>query len=145
MPRQEDAMPTRVEAAINAAKAGNAKAATDLLARAVKDNPRDARAWYLLSQVETDNARAQECVRKVLEIAPDNQQAKDRLVKLVAEGERFEEIEIAAPVQRQIVRSDPITTAQNVALSISTIGTVLTAIGILAMLFLCLVAMGVIR
>ena len=140
-------MPTRVETAINAAKAGDTKAAIDILNRAIKDNPRDARAWYLLSQVETDNSRAQECVNKVLEIAPDNQQAKDRLAKLVAGGERFEEIEIPAPtpIREQIVRSDPATTLQNTALTVSTIGLILTTIGILAILFLCLVGTGVIR
>jgi len=87
-------MSTRVEAAINAAKAGDTKAATELLTQALKENPKNTRAWYLLSQVTSDNAEAQMYVKKVLEIAPDNQQAKDRLEKLIAEGERFEEIKI---------------------------------------------------
>ena len=86
-----------ISQAIAEANAGNLKGAASVLERVLRANPRDARAWYLLSQVETNNTKAQEYVKKVLEIAPDNQQARDRLAKLEAEAKRFEEIEISAP------------------------------------------------
>jgi Tfp pilus assembly protein PilF len=142
----------RVETAINAAKAGDTKAATDILKQVLQENPKDARAWYLLSQVIGDNAKAQECVNKVLEIVPDNQQAKDRLAKLEEEAEKFEEltipsapIQLPAPIQPQqavfvpIVSNDPL---ENAARKAATIGLTLSSWGVVFVTFGVLLIMG---
>ena len=53
-----------------------------ILASIVRQEPRNARAWYLFSQVIGDRNREIDCLKKVLEIEPNNQQAKARLQKL---------------------------------------------------------------
>jgi hypothetical protein len=74
--------PTRVEAAIDAAKAGDKKAAKELLQLALKDDPKDARAWYIYSQVVDDKKQQAYCLKKILEFHPENQQIQEQLARL---------------------------------------------------------------
>lgn len=59
----------------------NAKA-RGYLAEVLKQDPRNARAWYILSQVVEEPERAVYCLNQVLKIQPDNIQTKERLRKL---------------------------------------------------------------
>jgi tetratricopeptide (TPR) repeat protein len=81
-----------VDQAIQKAHAGDYDSARDLLQQAVIENPSDPRAWYLLSQVIDDNAKAVECLERALVIQPNNQQVKDRLESLRSSLSRFEEL-----------------------------------------------------
>jgi predicted esterase len=62
-----------------AANAGNRKSAREILERAVAQDPSNAQAWYLLSQVVDDDQRVIDCLEKVLEIDPYSKQAQGRL------------------------------------------------------------------
>ena len=81
-----------IQEAIQKAKSGDLQSAQIILASVLRQEPRNARAWYLLSQVIGDRNREIDCLKKVLEIEPNNPQAKARLQKL-QQGE--------APIQRQ--------------------------------------------
>jgi len=68
-----------VQMAIAEAKLGNRKKAKAILVDLVGREPESARAWYLLSQVADNPAQAQGCLKNVLELEPDNLQARQRL------------------------------------------------------------------
>lgn len=72
-------MEEQIFRAIGLAKAGNEAEAKQLLAQVVKQEPDDARAWYLLSQVSGNSHDARYCLEQVLRIQPDNAQARERL------------------------------------------------------------------
>lgn len=72
----------QISQAIQLAKAGNQAEAKRLLTGVVKGEPENARAWYLLSQVSSNEFDAAYCLNQVLRIQPDNQQAKERLEQL---------------------------------------------------------------
>ena len=76
-----------VQTAIAEAKLGNKKKAKEILAGVVRQEPENARAWYLLSQVVEQPAQAVDCLKRVLAIDPDNAQAKERLERYLAEPE----------------------------------------------------------
>ena len=61
-----------VQMAIAEAKLGNKKKAKQILAGVVRQEPGNARAWYLLSQVVEQPAKAVDCLKRVLAIDPDN-------------------------------------------------------------------------
>ena len=71
-----------IQSAIATAKAGDKAGAEKLLSKAVRDEPENARAWYLLSQVTGKKEKAVFCLEQVLKIQPDNFQAIQRLQKL---------------------------------------------------------------
>jgi len=64
-----------IQQAIAIVKAGNLPAARALLSKVVMQDPGNARAWYLLSQVVENNEQAIYCLKRVLIIQPDNQLA----------------------------------------------------------------------
>lgn len=68
-----------VEQALIKAKQGDRIAAQEILARALKLDAKNAKAWYLLSQVVEMPDRKEFCLKKVLEIQPDNHQALEKL------------------------------------------------------------------
>jgi micrococcal nuclease len=68
-----------IQMAIAEAKLGNRPKARVILGGVVRREPGNARAWYLLSQVADTPAQAVDCLKRVLEIEPDNLQAMDRL------------------------------------------------------------------
>ncbi|MFC1879467.1 hypothetical protein ACFLZW_06095 [Chloroflexota bacterium] len=71
-----------IQQAIEAAKTGDKPEAVRLLSNAVKHEPKNARVWYLLSQVVDDEEKARYCLEKVLEIEPGNEKATRRLEEL---------------------------------------------------------------
>jgi endonuclease YncB( thermonuclease family) len=73
-----------VEKAISASKAGDKPAAREILSQVVREEPENARAWYLLSQVVEEPAQAISCLEKALSLAPDNERVKQRLESLRA-------------------------------------------------------------
>lgn len=78
-------MPTPEEIfsqAVQAARSGDRATARSLLADLVRQSPREARAWYLLSQVVEQPERAKFCLQKTLEIEPSNAKARQRLEAL---------------------------------------------------------------
>jgi len=74
-----------IQHAISWAKAGNKEAARKALSEVVRQEPNNARAWYLLSQVIEDKEKVIYCLQKVLVLLPDNQHAKERLTQLLTQ------------------------------------------------------------
>ncbi len=79
-------MTTLTQQGITALKQGNKLAALGLLRQATQNNPKDLSAWLWLSgAVDTDQERF-DCLKKVLEIDPNNQTAQKGIAKLVSTG-----------------------------------------------------------
>ena len=70
---------------ITALKDGHREAARRLLTEAVARNPLDAAAWLWLSGALDDNDQRADCLRRVLQIEPDNAAARAGLEQLEAE------------------------------------------------------------
>lgn len=68
-------MGTSLENGIAAAKAGNKKNALQFFRQAIKENPRDVNAWLWASSVYNERANREYCLKKVLEIDPNNEYA----------------------------------------------------------------------
>jgi len=71
-----------IQTAIDLAKKGNRKAAIAILSNILQQNPRNPRAWNLLSQVAEDTDKSIQCLEKALELEPDHPQIKAKLKKL---------------------------------------------------------------
>lgn len=68
--------------AITEAKSGNRLGARVILAQVVRVEPGNAQAWYLLSRLVEEKEQIIYCLNKILEITPDDSQAKARLKRL---------------------------------------------------------------
>jgi hypothetical protein len=68
-----------IQRAISEAKAGNKEATRIALSQVVRQEPQNARAWYLLSQVVERPERVIYCLEQVLSIQPNNEQIRQRL------------------------------------------------------------------
>jgi len=75
-----------VERGIAAARGGQRRVAAGLLARALKLDPRDERAWLWLSGVVDDPAQRAFCLQAVLRINPQNPHARRGLAYLERQG-----------------------------------------------------------
>jgi hypothetical protein len=71
-----------LEQGIVALKAGRKAQARALLARAVRQNPRDERAWLWLSGAVETEAERRTCLERVLALDPDNEAARRGLDSL---------------------------------------------------------------
>lgn len=71
-----------IQAAIEAAKAGDKAAARNILTNVIRREPTNARAWFLLSQVVEAKHQQIYCLEQVLAIDPNNQQVKARIQAL---------------------------------------------------------------
>ena len=71
-----------IQQAVNLARSGERAAARQLLENTVRQEPQNARAWYLLSQLVDTSKQTIYCLEKVLEVDPTNEQAITRLEKL---------------------------------------------------------------
>ncbi len=60
---------------------GNKKSAGELLAGVVRSDPKNEMAWLYLSYCVELPDQKEYCLRKTLEINPDNQQAKQALIE----------------------------------------------------------------
>lgn len=76
-----------IQQAIGAARAGDTHKAETLLSVVVQQEPQNAHAWYLLSQVADTYEESVRCLERVLEIQPDNVQAQSRLARIKAHPE----------------------------------------------------------
>jgi hypothetical protein len=74
---------SQIQQAISEVKSGNKDAARKILSKVVVQEPNNARAWYLLSQVVDKPERAIYCLERVLKFEPNNVQAKGRLQNLI--------------------------------------------------------------
>ncbi len=83
-----------IDKAIAEAKSGNKAGAKKILVQVVKNEPSNAQAWYLLSWVVDEKEQIIYCLNKVLEIIPDNSQAKARLRKLQEESTPIPSIQL---------------------------------------------------
>ena len=74
-----------IQQAFEAGKAGDKESAKKLLSQVVKQDPQNARAWYLLSQVVDKDEQATYCLEKALEANPDNIRVAQRLQQIRTE------------------------------------------------------------
>jgi len=78
-----------IQQAVSETRSGKKADARRDLARAVRLEPGNARAWYLLSQLVTDPEQAIYCLERVLELLPENPRAVERLEQLKAAQQRL--------------------------------------------------------
>lgn len=78
-------MTTTLHEAIIAARNGETERAQRLAAEIIQDNPDDANAWYLLSQLVDSDARRAAYLGKVLALAPNHERARAELDALPPE------------------------------------------------------------
>jgi len=72
----------QVDQAAKLLHTGNKARAIGMLREAIAANPRDERAWLLLSEALDEPGRVADCLRRVLAINPDNAVARQRLALL---------------------------------------------------------------
>lgn len=92
-------MNSKLQQAIVATRAGRARDAQLLLAQAIKDNPRDADAWFLFSHLVESNKRQITYLEQAIALDPSNQRARQRLAQLKASNTP------AGPVAKPIIQS----------------------------------------
>lgn len=68
-----------IERGVKAYQAGNAVAARKMLSQAVKTEKRNETAWWYLAQAMDDTEKREYCLRMVLKLNPDHQQAQEAL------------------------------------------------------------------
>jgi tetratricopeptide (TPR) repeat protein len=118
-----------IQSAIELAKEGKRKEAITILRKLLQQNPRNPRAWYLLSQLVDDPKRAQQCLEKVLEIDPDNTQAIERLNKL-KQPTIMPELTQEKPLYSANVKNKPKTTIWGIIAILSIISIICVCIGL---------------
>lgn len=77
-------MTATLQEAIAAAKSGEMERAQLLTAEVIRDNPNDANAWYLLSQLVDSDARRAAYLSKALALDPAHERARVELGALPA-------------------------------------------------------------
>lgn len=70
--------------AVGLARQGDRAGARKIVSDLVRSNPKEARLWYLLSQLVEQPEQAQFCLNKVLGIDPSNAKARQRLSAMQA-------------------------------------------------------------
>lgn len=75
-------MPTQLQQAIAAVKAGDKRTGQRLLAEVLKAEPRNETAWLWLATLLDDPEKKKHCLHKVLQIDPDNPAARKGLAQL---------------------------------------------------------------
>lgn len=76
------APPSPVQRAVELARQGKKRQARDLLMALVEENPRQASAWWVLSQLISDEEEQAIALANVLALNPSHQRARQRLVRL---------------------------------------------------------------
>jgi hypothetical protein len=71
-----------VQAAIDAANAGQTAQAMQYLKQVLTENPNDAEAWLVLAAVVEDPVRKRQCLERVLKLDPANQLAREELLEM---------------------------------------------------------------
>ncbi len=99
-------------------ESGKLAEAKILLIRLIKNNPRDAQAWYLLSFVVTDSAQQQDSLRRAVNLDPSNDLARSRLAALTggpAPTPSEPESAPAAPIQESTAAEEPLQSEEEAA------------------------------
>lgn len=73
-----------LDQAISFYKSGNRKAASEVLKNLLKNEPKNEAAWLWLSACVENNEQKLYCLRKVLEINPDNQHATAAILMITS-------------------------------------------------------------
>jgi hypothetical protein len=109
----------RLTQAITLIKAGNKADGGALLASLVRENPKNETAWLWLSACVATNEQKIYCLKKVIEINPDNDVARKALTELTSDQPK---IEPQMPVQEPATFEDlePTPSASNVTTSDAT-------------------------
>jgi len=83
--------------------AGNKKSASELLASVVRSDPKNEMAWLYLSYCVAANDQIEFCLKKTLEINPNNQQAKQALsdMKIRNQASSISNVSQQLPTQSQ--------------------------------------------
>jgi hypothetical protein len=68
-------MTTELEKAVASIKAGDTEKGKELLVRAIRQNPKDERAWLWMSRCVADPRQKRDCFERVLRINPQNRDA----------------------------------------------------------------------
>ena len=97
MSREQD-----LQQAIEAAISGDNTAARKILGQVVQQDPGNARAWYLLSQVVDKPDEAIYCLQQVLRIQPDNLRVRTNLKKITPESSNRNVIEVKKKALKSI-------------------------------------------
>ena len=71
-----------VESAIEAANQGDKSKAMDFIKQVLAANPNDVEAWLVLAAVMDEPERKRQCLKRVLELDPVNQLARDELFEM---------------------------------------------------------------
>lgn len=71
-----------IQQGVKLAKAGNKREAKEIFVQVVKQEPKNVRAWYFLSQVVDSREQSIYCLEKILQIQPENLQIAELLQKL---------------------------------------------------------------
>ncbi|WP_322511957.1 hypothetical protein [Chloroflexus sp.] len=104
-----------VERGIAAARGGQRRVAAGLLARALKLDPSDERAWLWLSGVVDDPAQRAFCLQAVLRINPNNPHARRGLAYLARQGTTTAQpvADLAPPADVSEATTDPASVASS--------------------------------
>ena len=73
-----------IRTVIQSVKRGDLTQARKDLIPLLKSNPQDERVWYLMSLTVSDPQQKRDCLQRVLQINPDNADAKRQLALLDA-------------------------------------------------------------
>jgi ABC-type dipeptide/oligopeptide/nickel transport system permease subunit len=71
-----------LEVAARLHKSGNAADAGSIIAKYLKQDPRNSQAWYLLSLIHPDYEKQKFALNRAIQLDPEHQSAKDRLSSL---------------------------------------------------------------
>jgi hypothetical protein len=91
----------RLQQALSMARAGQRDEARKIVSQLVKEDPKNAQAWYLLSQLVEQDHQVVYCLEKVIQLQPANKQAQDRLAKLL------NPLSVTSPAQVLPISSPP--------------------------------------
>ncbi len=102
-------MTATLQDAIAAVRAGETEHAQLLAAEVIRDNPDDANAWYLLSQLVDSDARRAIYLHKALALAPEHSRARAEFDALPAAAvASLSGAPAAEPVVAEIVAAEPV-------------------------------------
>lgn len=79
----------KLNEAIAAIKSGDKKTGGSILSQLLKENPKNERAWLWLYKCVDTPEKKRYCLKKAIEINPNNQKAKEVLEKLLAKDELY--------------------------------------------------------
>lgn len=85
MDNEQEPQKSLAEQGIEAFEAGSKDEARRLLTQAVKEEPKNEKAWFYLAQLQTDPERTRQALRRVLLLDPEHLEAKAMLRRVEQE------------------------------------------------------------